>query len=59
MRLSLPGDILTELFASSRSTIRRVIRQARQLLDQHGTTIEPATLAFPLTDLINKIKSAS
>ena len=56
MRLSLPEDVLTELFTSSRSTIRRTITQIRQLLDQHGTTIEPATLTVPLTDLITKIK---
>ena len=59
MRLSLPEDVLTELFTSSRSTVRRVITQTRQLLDQHGATIEPVTLSVPLTDLINKIKSAS
>jgi DDE superfamily endonuclease len=59
MRLSLPEDVLTELFTSNRSTVRRVITQTRQLLDQHGTTIEPVTLPVPLTDLINKIKSAS
>jgi hypothetical protein len=59
LRLSLPEHTLAELFTSSRSTIRRTITQTRQLLHQHGTTIEPATLPVPLTDLINKIKSAS
>jgi hypothetical protein len=44
------------LFASSRGTIRRTITQTRQLLDQHGTTIEPATLPVPLAALIAKIK---
>jgi hypothetical protein len=58
MRLSLPEDNLTELFASNRSTIRRVIARIRQLLDQHGTTIEPVTLTVPLTGLIAKIKPA-
>jgi hypothetical protein len=59
MRLSLPEDALTELFASSRGTIRRVIAQTRQLLDQHDTAIEPVTLPVPLTDLITKIKAAN
>jgi transposase len=56
-RLSLTRDTLAELFTTSPSTIHRAITQTRQLLDQHGTTIERATLPVPWTDLI-KIKTA-
>jgi transposase len=59
LRLSLPQDTLAVLFTSSRSTIRRAIDRTRQLLDQHGTTIEPAPLPVPLAELITKIKTSS
>jgi transposase len=59
MRLSLPEDTVGTVFGCSRSTIRRTITETRQLLAEHGTTIEPVTLPVPLPDLIAKIKSAS
>jgi hypothetical protein len=58
IRLSLPENTLAELFASNRSTIRRAIGQTRQLLAQHGTTIEPVTLPVPVTELITTLKGA-
>ncbi|WP_438672353.1 helix-turn-helix domain-containing protein, partial [Solihabitans fulvus] len=58
MRLSLPEDTVGIVFGCSRSTIRRAITETRQLLAEHGTTIEPVTLPVPLPDLIAKIKSA-
>lgn len=61
LRLSLPDHVLAPIFTSNRTTIRRVIRETRQLLQQHGTTIEPVTPPAPLTDLLStmKIKPAS
>jgi hypothetical protein len=58
VRLSLPEDTVGVAFGCSRSTIHRAITETRQLLAEHGTTIEPATLPAPLPDLIHKIKSA-
>jgi len=52
LRLSLPPDTLAHLLRSNRSTICRVIRETRQLLDQHGTTITPAP--NPSNALINQ-----
>jgi hypothetical protein len=52
LRLSLPPDTLAHLLHSNRSTICRVIRQTRQLLDQHGTIITPAP--NPTNALINR-----
>jgi len=43
LRLSLPEDTLAHLFGTSRTTIRRALTETRQLLDQHGHRIEPAT----------------
>ena len=43
LRLTLPDDTLARLFGTSRSTIRRALTQTRQLLDQHGLVIQPAT----------------
>jgi hypothetical protein len=40
------------MFASNRTTICRALRETRQLLDQHGTTIEPITPSVPLADLL-------
>jgi hypothetical protein len=57
IRLSLTPDTLAALFACRRSNIHRAIEQTRPLLDQHGTTIDPAALPASLTDLI-KIKPA-
>jgi L-lactate utilization protein LutB len=61
LRLSLPDHALAPMFASNRSTIRRVISETQQLLQQHGTTIEPITPSTPLTDFLTtaKIKPAS
>ncbi|HUQ60788.1 ISAzo13 family transposase [Lentzea sp.] len=59
LRLSLPADTLAVLFSSSRSTIRRAISHTRQLLEQHGTVIQPASLPVPLTQLLSTIKTAS
>jgi hypothetical protein len=55
----LPEGTLAVLFTSSRSTIRRAIDHTRQLLDQHGAMIEPATPTVLLADLITKIKTTS
>ena len=52
LRLSLPPDTLAYLFSSNRSTINRAIRETRQLLDQHGTTITPTP--NPSDALINQ-----
>lgn len=52
LRLSLPPDTLAHLFSSNRSTICRVIRETKQLLDQHGTTITPTP--NPSDTLINQ-----
>jgi transposase len=43
LRLSLPDDTLAHLFGTSRSTIGRALTEIRDLLDQHGHRIEPAT----------------
>jgi hypothetical protein len=43
LRLSLPEDTLAHLLGTSRSTIRRALTEIRDLLDQHGHHIEPAT----------------
>jgi hypothetical protein len=61
LRLSLPDHALAPIFSSNRSTIRRIISETRQLLQQHGTTIEPITSSAPLTDFLTttKIKAAS
>ncbi|NMO57906.1 ISAzo13 family transposase [Actinoplanes sp. TBRC 11911] len=57
LRLSLPPDTLAHLFTSNRSTICRAIRQTRQLLDQHGTTIAPTP--NPSNTLINQLATNS
>jgi transposase len=57
LRLSLPDHALAPMFTSNRSTIRRVINETRQLLQQHGTTIEPITPSAPLADLLATIKT--
>lgn len=57
LRLSLPDHALAPMFTSNRSTIRRVISETRQLLQQHGTTIEPITPSAPLADLLATIKA--
>lgn len=54
LRLSLPEETLAPVFDSNRTTIRRALRETKQLLKQHGTTIEPTTPSAPLTDLITK-----
>lgn len=42
LRLHLPEDTLAVLLHTSRSTIRRALRETRQLLDEQHTTIQPA-----------------
>ncbi len=42
LRLHLPEETLAVLLDTSRATIRRAVRQTRQLLDEHATTIRPA-----------------
>jgi hypothetical protein len=61
LRLQLPEHTLVAMFASNPTTIRLIIRQTRQLLHQHGTTIEAITPPAPLADLLKtqKIKPAS
>ena len=53
LRLSLPAETLAPMFASNGSTMRRAITETKQLLDLHGTTIEPITPSAPLADLLN------
>ena len=58
IRLSLPEDTLAALFDCGRSTMHRALQRTGQLLDQHGTTIEPVALPMPLRDILTKIKTA-
>jgi transposase len=53
LRLQLPETTLTTMFATSRSSIHRAISETRQLLDQHGTTINAITPSAPILDLLN------
>jgi hypothetical protein len=57
LRLSLSHDTLAHLFRCSRSTIRRVITETREYLNDNGTTIEPDPHPTPLTELLTKIKT--
>jgi transposase len=43
LRLGLSDDTLARLLQTSPTTIYRVIKETRQLLEQHGHTIEPVT----------------
>jgi transposase len=52
LRLQLPETTLTTMFATSRSSIRRAISETRQLLDQHGVTINAITPSAPILDLL-------
>ncbi|MFU8855206.1 ISAzo13 family transposase [Micromonospora sp. SL1-18] len=52
LRLSLPEENLAVMFTVSRSTIRRAIDEVRQLLEQHGTNIEPVATPGPVADLL-------
>jgi hypothetical protein len=54
LRLSLPAESLAPVFASNPSIIRRAITETKQLLNQHGTTIEPITPSAPLAELLDK-----
>jgi Rhodopirellula transposase DDE domain/Helix-turn-helix of DDE superfamily endonuclease len=52
LRLRLPQPEIARLPGVDRTTISRTIRVTRQLLHQHGTTIEPATVRLhTLADL--------
>ena len=52
LRLSLPQPVVARVLGADRTTISRAIRATRQLLDQHGITIEPAPARlYTLTDL--------
>jgi hypothetical protein len=52
LRLALPQPEIARLLGVDRTTISRAVRVTRQLLRQHGTTIEPATVRlYTLTDL--------
>jgi hypothetical protein len=52
LRLRLPQPEIARLPGVDRTTISRTIRVTRQLLHQHGTTIEPATVRlYTLADL--------
>ena len=52
LRLRLPQPEIARLLGVDRTTISRTIRVTRQLLHQHGTTIEPATVRlYTLADL--------
>jgi biotin operon repressor/transposase len=52
LRLRLPQPEIARLLGVDRTTISRTIRATRQLLRQHGTTIEPATVRlYTLADL--------
>jgi hypothetical protein len=56
LRLQLSPETLAPLFSISSSAIRRAIADTKVLLQQHATTIEPATPPASLTDLFNTIK---
>jgi transcriptional antiterminator len=56
LRLSLSHNTLAHLFGCSRSTIRRVITETREHLNDNGTTIEPDPHPTSLTELLTKIK---
>jgi DDE family transposase len=43
LRLALPDDTLAHLLGTNRTTMRRALAEIRDLLDQHGHRIEPAT----------------
>jgi transposase len=43
LRLGLSDDTLARLLQASATTIYRVIKETRRLLEQHGHTIEPVT----------------
>src|SRR6266849_5973128 len=52
LRLRLPQPEIARLLGVDRTTISRTIHVTRQLLHQHGTTIEPATVRlYTLADL--------
>jgi len=52
LRLSLPQPVIARLFGADRTTITRAIGVTRQLLAQHGITIEPAPARlYTLADL--------
>ena len=52
LRLSLPQPVIARLFSADRTTITRAIGVTRQLLAQHGITIEPAPARlYTLADL--------
>ncbi len=51
-RLGLPQVAIAQLFGATPFTVNRRIRKVRQLLDQDGTTIDPApTRLHHLDDL--------
>nr|WP_281425943.1 ISAzo13 family transposase [Polymorphospora rubra] len=52
LRLQLPETTLATMFTTSRSSIRRAISETRQLLDQHGTTIDAITPTASILDLL-------
>ena len=52
LRLSLPQPVIALLLGVDRTTITRAIGVGRHLLEQHGTTIEPAPVQlYTLVDL--------
>lgn len=57
-RLSLPYDTLAVLFGCGRSTMNRMLKHTGQLLDQHGTVIEPVASPDNLANLIAETKTA-
>jgi transposase len=51
LHLSLPQPVIALLLGVDRTTITRAIGVGRHLLEQHGTTIEPAARLYTLADL--------
>jgi hypothetical protein len=52
LRLALPDDTLAQLLDTSPSTIHRTVKETRQLLEQLGHTIQPATTPMHLPSQI-------
>jgi hypothetical protein len=57
LRLGLPDNTLAHLFTTSRATIRRAIKETRQLLDEHGTHI--AAAPTPPSSLVNLLAATA
>jgi hypothetical protein len=57
LRLGLPDNTLAHLFTTSSTTIRRAVKETRQLLDEHGTHI--AAAPTPPSSLVNLLAATA